>query len=225
MDFHEGTEVLHVFAHRAPGGGIGRDGRADGDPAILGDLARHIADAPNVEVAVLLGEAQLAAEVLAHDVAIQQRNGAAAHFHQLDHEGIRDGGFAGSREPREEYGETLLAARRTGPAQFPDHFGKGEPLGDLQPFLQATAQFRAGDVEDGDIVAILDLVRGFVLGAFLHIDHVFEIDHFDAHFLLMLAEEVLRIIGAIEIFPGGVLAGPGVVAPHDEMGASVVLAD
>ena len=57
-----------------------------------------------------------------------------------------------------------------------------------------------------------------VLGAVLHIDHVLKVDHFDAHFLLMLTEQVLGIIGAIEIFTGAVLARAGVVAANDEVG-------
>ena len=63
------------------------------------------------------------------------------------------------------------------------------------------------------------------MGAFLHINHVFEINHFDADLILVLAEQVLCIIGAVEIFACGVLAGAGVVAANDEMGAAVVLAD
>ena len=164
-------------------------------------------------------------KVLAHDVAVEQRHRAPAHLHQLDHQRVGDGRFARAGEAGEEHGEALLGARRLGAAQFLHHFGEGEPFGDLQPFGQAAAQFGAGDVEDGHVVLVGDLVRGLVLGAFLHIDHVFEIDHFDAHLVLMLAEQVLRVVGAVEILAGGVLAGAGVVAADDEMGAAVVLAD
>jgi len=63
------------------------------------------------------------------------------------------------------------------------------------------------------------------LGAFLHVDHVFEIDHFDADFFLVFAEQILRVIGAIEILARRVLAGAGVIAAHDHVGATVVAAD
>ena len=63
------------------------------------------------------------------------------------------------------------------------------------------------------------------MGALLHIDHVFEIDHFDADLFLMLAHQILGIIGAIEVFACRVLTRSGVVATDDEMGAAVVLAD
>ena len=59
MYFHKGTKSLHVFAHRLPGGGIGGDGRADGDATVFGDFRGHIADTANVQVAVLFGKSQL----------------------------------------------------------------------------------------------------------------------------------------------------------------------
>ena len=54
---------------------------------------------------------------------------------------------------------------------------------------------------------------------------MFEIDHFDAHFRLVFAEQVLGVVGAVKIFAGRVCAGSRVVAANDEMGASVVFAD
>ena len=110
-------------------------------------------------------------------------------------------------------------------AQLGHHLGEGKPVGDFQPLLQAAAQLGAGDVEDGDVILVGDLVDGLVLGAFLHIDHVFEIDHLDADFLLVLAEQVLRVVGAVEILARRVLARPGVVAADDHVGAAVVAAD
>jgi hypothetical protein len=83
-------------------------------------------------------------------------------------------------EAGEEHGEALLGARRRGAAQLVHHLGEGEPFGDLQPLAQAAAQLGARDVQDRDVVLVGDLVGGFVLGAFLHVDHVFEIDHLDA---------------------------------------------
>jgi hypothetical protein len=54
MHLDEGAKAFDHLAHGPPGGGIGRDWRADGDAAVLGDLGRDIADALDVDVAVFL---------------------------------------------------------------------------------------------------------------------------------------------------------------------------
>src|SRR5690606_10570219 len=61
----EGAVLLDHLAHGAPGCGVGRDRRAERDTAILGDLGRDVADPANVDVAVLLGEAELGGPMLA----------------------------------------------------------------------------------------------------------------------------------------------------------------
>ncbi len=91
--------------------------------------------------------------------------------------------------------------------------------------MRSAAQFGARDVEDRDVFFVFDLVDGFVLGALCDPDHMFEIDHLDAHFFLMFAEQILRLIGAIEIFASGIGTGAGVVAANDKVGAAVVFAD
>jgi len=48
---------------------------------------------------------------------------------------------------------------------------------------------------------------------------VLEGHHLDADFLLVLAKELLGIVGAVEGLAGGILARPGVIAADDEMGA------
>ena len=101
--------------------------------------------------------------------------------------------------------------------------GKENHSGISSPSAQAPAQLGAGDVEHGH--ALLDLVRRLVLGALLDVDHVLEIDHLDADLVLVLAEQILGVVGAVEILAGRVLARARMVAPDDEMGAAVVLAD
>ena len=94
MHFDKGAELLDVLAYGAAGGGVGRDGRTDRDTTVLGDLGGHVADAADVEVAVLFREAEFGRQVLAHDVTVQEGYRTATHFHQLDHERICDGRFA-----------------------------------------------------------------------------------------------------------------------------------
>jgi hypothetical protein len=69
------------------------------------------------------------------------------------------------------------------------------------------------------------LVGREVLRLLLHVDHVLEIDHLDADLGLVLLEQLLRVVGAVEILPLAVLARPGMVAPDDHVRAAVVAAD
>src|SRR5690606_11242962 len=60
VHFDETTRRLDHLAHFAARAGIRRDRRADGDAAVLRDLARNKADAANVDIAVFLREAEFA---------------------------------------------------------------------------------------------------------------------------------------------------------------------
>src|SRR5262249_52289801 len=70
VDLDEAAERLDHLAHDLARRGIGRDRRADRDAAVLGDLARDVADTLDVEIAVLLREPELARQVLAHEIAV-----------------------------------------------------------------------------------------------------------------------------------------------------------
>ena len=93
MHLNERAVGFDHLAHRAPGRGVGGDGRADGNAAVLGNFAGDIADALDVDVAVLFREPQFRRQMFADDIAVQQRHRASAHFHQLDHHRIGDSGF------------------------------------------------------------------------------------------------------------------------------------
>ena len=98
------NHLPYCFARRF----IRSDGGADCDAAILRDLGCNIADAPDVDVAMLLGESEFARQILAHQIAIQQSDRTAAHFQELGDQRIGDGRFARSRKPGEENGDALL---------------------------------------------------------------------------------------------------------------------
>ena len=96
---HEPAVLLHQRAGLLAGGLVGRDRRDDDRAAVLDDLAGDPADPPDVEVAVLAGERQLAGEVGADDVAVQDRDRAALGL-QLGDQGVGDRGLARARRGR-----------------------------------------------------------------------------------------------------------------------------
>src|SRR5712692_2244450 len=55
----EAAEGLNDLTHRLADRIIGSDGGADGDAAVLGNLRGDIADAANIDVAMLLGETKV----------------------------------------------------------------------------------------------------------------------------------------------------------------------
>jgi hypothetical protein len=91
------------------------------------------------------------------------------------------------------------------------------------PLLEAAAQFGARDVEDGG--AFGHLVHRVVLRLLLDEDHLLEVDHLDADLGRVLLEQLLRVVGAVEVLALAVLPRPRMVAAHDHVGAAVVLAD
>ncbi len=91
------------------------------------------------------------------------------------------------------------------------------------PFAQASPELGAGQIEHG--LAWLDLVLGHVLAAVLDVGHLLERHHLDAELRLHLLQQRLGVIRPVERLACPVAAGPGVVAPDDEMGAAEVLAD
>ena len=129
----------------------------------------------------------------------------------------------GAGEAGEEDGEALPVARRVGAAQLLDHLGEREPVRDLQPFLQAAAQLGAGEREHR--LARLDLVLGARTGRGSASRPVRERHHRDVELVLVLREQLLGGVGAVEGLAGAVVAGAGMVAADDQVGAAVVLAD
>ena len=110
-----------------------------------------------------------------------------------------------------------------GAAQLRHYLGVGEPFGDVQPFLQATAEFGAGKAQHR--LAGAQLVHRNVLGALPHVDHFRKRQHPNTQFVLMAGNQLLGGVGFVAALPELIPAGTGVVAADDEMAASVVLAD
>ncbi len=91
VNLEESADRFDHLADLAPGFRIRSDRCADGDAMVFRDLTRHEADALDIEVAVFAGKVQLAGQVFADHVPVQQGHGAPAVFKQLDHQGVGDG--------------------------------------------------------------------------------------------------------------------------------------
>ena len=102
-----------------------------------------------------------------------------------------------------------------GAAQLLGHLGEREPFGDLEALLQPAAQLGAGERQHG--LVGLDLVLLHVLGAGLREDQVVERHHGDVELVLVLREQLLGRVGAVERLAGGIVARAGMVAADDQV--------
>src|SRR2546429_4724024 len=111
VHFDERADLATDFvAHRA----VGRDRRADHHHAVAGEQLRDVADAADVGVAVLAGEAEALGEILAYLVAVERLDPDAGAA-QLVRHGARERGLAGPRqtgEPERESARLRDAALR-----------------------------------------------------------------------------------------------------------------
>ncbi len=224
-DMHQdkASQRLNHLAHRLTNGFVGSDGGADGDAAILRDLRSDVADAADIDVAMLLRKAEFRREMLADQVAVENGHGTAAGFEELGQQHVGDGRFAGARKSGEEDRHALLVPRRIAAAQLLHDFGIREPGRDIAALVQTLPQFGAGNVEHAR--ALRDLVVRNVFVLILEVDHHVERDHGHADVGFVLLEELLGVVRTVEGLAVGVVARSGMVAADDEMRAAVVLAD
>src|SRR5579872_5877174 len=148
--------LAHVLAGRV----IGCDRRANGDAAVLRDFRGDIADAPDVDVAMLLRESKLGREMLTHQVAVEDRYRPSADFQKLRQQNIRDRGLARTGQTGKENGYALFRAWRKAAPQLLHNFWIGEPRRNIAAFVQPSPKFRAGNVQN--FVALLHFIVGNV---------------------------------------------------------------
>ena len=144
IDFDEVSlrHLAGLVADRA----IRADDRAKRGPAVLGDQAGDITDAPDVGVAVFLAEAEALGQVSADLVAVQERAIAAELGEPLDGR-VRDGALARTRKAGEPEGHPLAELGRVGLVQDLGDRRPAEPLGELQALGEVlVADLGAGDV-------------------------------------------------------------------------------
>ena len=203
---------------------VRRDRGADGDAAVLGDFRRDVADAADVDVAVLLREAELAREVLAHQVAVEDRDRPAAELEQLREQHVGDRALAASRE-RPVKNTVKPCLPRAGWLRRSSFTTSGyeNQLGISVP--RARRSRSSVPLMSSVFLSLRHFVDGVVLVFVRHEDHLLEVDHLHAELFFVLLHELLSIVRAVERLAGVVLAGAGVVAADDEVRAAVVLAD
>src|SRR5581483_4979605 len=176
----------HLLADRV----IRRNGRADRDTAIFADFRSDVADVADINVAVLLGEAQFGGKMLANQVTVEQGHRPSSQLEKLGAKRVRNRGLARSRKPREENGHALLVPRWIATPQLLDDLRIGEPGGNIAALIQTPAKFRAGNVQHAR--PVLYFVVWDVAVLVLQVDHHAERHHGHADVGLVFLEQLLR---------------------------------
>ncbi len=131
--------------------------------------------------------------------------------------------FAGTGESGKENRHALFVARRITASQFLHHFRIGKPTGNIAAFIQPLAQFGAGNIQHAR--ALGHFVIRIIFIFIFQIDHHVERHHGHADVRLVLLENLLSLIGAVERLSVGIFARAGMIAAHNEVRAAVVLAN
>ena len=212
--------LAHMFTGRV----IRSDGRADRDAAVLGDLRSNVADAPDVDVTMFFRESEFRRQVLANQVAVEHCDRTSADFQELGQQNVGDGRLARTRKSGEENRHALFVPWRKAAAQFLHDFRISEPCRECRVLH---SDGRASSVPEmfSTCRIFLDFIVRNVLVFILEVHHHAEGHHGDADFGFVLLESFLRLVGAVERLAVGILAGTGMVAADDEVGAAVILAD
>lgn len=180
---------------------------------------------------------------MANGLSEKQRNGAAALLVEDDLERARNRILAGVVQTREHEYEALLRARRVGLAKSLDNTAEGydiralyaacsadvlhslvaKPVRNGRAGLETLAELSSRDVES--LNALGNLIDWLVLVRRRQICHHLERYHLDLELLIIFCDEILRVVGAVEILALRVLARACMVAPDDEVCSTEVLAN
>lgn len=189
----------------------------------LGELSGNEGDALDVGVAIFAAESELGRELMADSVTEQQGHRASSLLVQGDLQGTSDRILAGVHIPSKEDGKALAGTRGVGLAEDLDNLGVGEPLGNMGAGAQTLAKLGTGDIKS--LGACGDLVLGFILVVVRAVGDLLEGNDLDTELVLVLLDELLGVVGPVEVLALGVLTGTSVVTADDEVSRTVVLAD
>src|ERR1700694_2380769 len=169
---------------------------------------------------MLFGESKLAGKIFADQVSIKQRARATAPLQEFRNESVGDGRLSRSRKAGEENRDSLLVTRRIAAAQFLYHLGISEPRGNIAALVEALPEFSARNVQH--LCPLRNCVGWHVTVFVLQIDHHLEGNHGDSHFLFMLLEEFLSIVGTVEVLAVCVFSRTSMIAANDKVRAAVI---
>src|SRR6266542_2981620 len=135
-------EVAHRGAHPVARLPVRRDGGDHHHHAVLGELARDVADAGDVGVPVLVAEAQLLAEVGTDLVAVEHLDAVPA-LEQTGRERAGDRGLARAGQPGQPQDEAGVVVHADESLPGRGSLGRGDRLGQLACCWYASIRMRA----------------------------------------------------------------------------------
>ena len=91
MDQNEATVWINEPTDVLAGRIVRCNWGADGDSTVLGDFRSDVADAADVDIAMLFREAKLRRKMLANQVSIEDGYRPSAHFQELRQQDVGDG--------------------------------------------------------------------------------------------------------------------------------------
>ncbi len=171
------------------------------------------------------GKSELAGQMPAHDVAVEQRHGPTALLDELAVDDLRQRRLARTRQSSEEKRYSLPAARAVDLAQRVDHLRKREPLWNLFSPRKAPRQLLRVQVLMAHAGRLRVLDR-HELPTRRHVCDLFVGYRLDTQLVSMALEQLLGGGRRIEPLPGTLPARrTAVVRPDHEVRATVVLRD
>lgn len=108
VDFDEASMFRNDSSGVVASVSVGGNSGSNSNTTSLGDLARDVRDASDVDFTMLLREAEFAGEVLSDFISIKKSDSSAAFLHESDANSVGDRRFARSRQSSEEQSKTLL---------------------------------------------------------------------------------------------------------------------
>ena len=106
------------FANSTSRGGVRGYRSADRNAAVLRNFTCNIAYASNIQIAMFFRKAQFTRQVLANNVTVEKTHRTPTHFHELDHQCVRNRRLARPREAGKENSIALLVPRRMRPTKL-----------------------------------------------------------------------------------------------------------
>jgi hypothetical protein len=213
-------EITYGLSRFGKRGGRGSDDGGTGSR----EFSRDESDPSNVGVLVLGGLVVTdGTEILPDGLTEQQADASSSLLLQDDAERLGDGIFTRVVETGQEDDESLLETRRVRLSQDLDDGLVTEPIGDGSARSKTLSKFGTRDI--GRRGSLGDLVHRLVLVGTGEVGHHLEGDHFDVKLILVLGDELLRIIRSVKVLSLRVFPRTGVISTDDKVSRAKVLSN